>query len=955
MSDLLTRLRPDLIGNVWYVGLGASALVGTDVALNPGKATAQVSGDGSFATLVNGSLTDSCRVATCQIEGGQRNDAGNLLFHSFDEFSPGQVGPQSVLFVDPGVSDIIVRVTGGESFINGLLQTSTGSNANVFVVNPGGIRFGGEAVLAIGGSFTASTASEILFDGGVTLASGSSNPATAALLTVSTPIGLGFLPGSQTGSIDIAGNGNRFLFNDPQFVERRFQTSQPTPLPFPPFTEVAVQPGNDIAIIGNGVSLSGGNVAALGGQIAIASIESGNVFFWPERRTTDNPTGNLDYTQVAAFSDITLDDRASLDVSAGRAGSVSLRGRNITVAGGSGILAETLALPGSQPVMSSDGGLLDIAATDLILITNPPDAPDPMGLPLIFSYLAADVGPGAAGPGGRINVSAQNLTIENGAQIGANTFGSGNAGEINIDVEENLTLREIGTIGVSGLFSATTAISTGNAGLINIDTGSLTIEQGATIDTRALGSPGASGTIDIDARQTVSILGVSRPIEIFDLDTGSFVTASLPSSIETNSGVVSVRQGGGITVDAGRLLVREGGAIASVTEGAAAGGSIAITAQSAEISGVSNSGPSVVTTTTVPGSTGNGGGITLDIDRLSVVDIAQVSTGTSGSGSAGNLVINSDEVFVSGVLPNIARSGVFTSAINGVGDGGNLTVNTDTLRVSEGGTFSVSNFSSLPGPFPPGQGSAGNLEINASEVRLESGAVLNASTAEGDRGNITINTTDVLALSGESLIAADAGGSSTGGNVTINSPTGFVVTTPEDNSDITANAVLGDGGQVNITARSVLGIEPRPALTAFSDITASSEFGVAGETRVDAVDSEVPEEPSPLPEPVEIEQVAQGCNTTDGAGRFVQTGRGGVGASPYGVLNSRGSLPDVSVPSSLRSVVGTATENGNGAQQAESASSSITEAQGWAVDGSGDVVLLAADEYVSDRCLSWRS
>lgn len=58
-----------------------------------------------------------------------------------------------------------------------------------------------------------------------------------------------------------------------------------------------------------------------------------------------------------------------------------------------------------------------------------------------------------------------------------------------------------------------------------------------------------------------------------------------------------------------------------------------------------------------------------------------------------------------------------------------------------------------------------------------------------------------------------------------------------ENRDITDNAFNGSGGQVNISAERVFGIEHRRELTPLSEITASSENGVSGIVTVNALDT----------------------------------------------------------------------------------------------------------------------
>jgi filamentous hemagglutinin family protein len=94
------------------------------------------------------------------IHGGVRS--GNNLFHSFSQFGLG--ANQSANFLtDPALQNVLARVTGGQpSLIQGMLQVS-GSNANLFLLNPAGIVFGPTASLNVPASFTATTANSIGF------------------------------------------------------------------------------------------------------------------------------------------------------------------------------------------------------------------------------------------------------------------------------------------------------------------------------------------------------------------------------------------------------------------------------------------------------------------------------------------------------------------------------------------------------------------------------------------------------------------------------------------------------------------------------------------------------------------------------------------------------------------------------------------------------------------------
>ncbi|MGF1494123.1 MAG: CHAT domain-containing protein [Microcoleaceae cyanobacterium] len=99
------------------------------------------------------------------INGGQLSGDGGNLFHSFTRFNV-ETGQVANFLANDSIQNILSRVVGGEaSQINGLIQV-TGSNANLFLVNPAGIVFGAAAQLNVPAAFTATTATGIGFESG---------------------------------------------------------------------------------------------------------------------------------------------------------------------------------------------------------------------------------------------------------------------------------------------------------------------------------------------------------------------------------------------------------------------------------------------------------------------------------------------------------------------------------------------------------------------------------------------------------------------------------------------------------------------------------------------------------------------------------------------------------------------------------------------------------------------
>nr|WP_271969878.1 CHAT domain-containing protein [Moorena producens] len=170
------------------------------------------------------------------IDGGTRSGDGSNLFHSFQEFGLDQ--DQIVNFLSqPGIKNILNRVTGGNaSVINGLIQV-TGGNANLFLMNPAGIIFGADAQLNIPGSFTATTAT-----------------------------GIGF---GDNNWFSAFGNNDYFsLIGTPSVF--RFETLG-TPGAIINQGQLEVTPGNNLTLLG-GTVISTGELAAQEGKITVAAV-----------------------------------------------------------------------------------------------------------------------------------------------------------------------------------------------------------------------------------------------------------------------------------------------------------------------------------------------------------------------------------------------------------------------------------------------------------------------------------------------------------------------------------------------------------------------------------------------------------------------------------------------------------------------------------------------------------
>ncbi|QLE56020.1 filamentous hemagglutinin N-terminal domain-containing protein [Nostoc sp. TCL26-01] len=468
-----------------------------------------------------------------------------------------------------------------------------------------------------------------------------------------------------------------------------------------------------------------------------------------------------------------------------------------------------------------------------------------------------------------------------------------------------------------------------DGGEISIQTEQLIVQGGSQVSASTFGG-GKGGNLAVNATDFILVTGT---------DADGFA-----SSLRTNT--YNRGSAGKLTVKTRKLIVENGGQIeASARRGSQGlGGQLEVMADVIKLSGSSLNGFSSGLFAQT-GGTNDAGSLTIKTRQLIIQDGAQIVAGTQpgSQGKGGNLNIHaSDFIEISGTAPNrIDTSGLFVRS-QGEGDAGSLSITTGKLIVSNQAQVTVSAL---------GRGNAGKLEINANEIRLDEQGKLFAQTISGKGGDINIKVTDLLLLRNHSQISATAGTNATsqgdGGNINIDAPNGFIVAVPSENSDISANAFQGKGGNVDINAFGVFGTQFREKLTDLSDITASSEFGLNGTVEINTPEVDPSEGVVNLPtQPVET-KLAQVCYAGFGRNRdsFTITGRGGLPDNPTDFLNADAVLANwIAIGEPEKTVSRTTVPP---------MPSGIVEATGWTRNAQGEVVLTAKVSVVTPHA-SWQ-
>ncbi|MBD2457456.1 filamentous hemagglutinin N-terminal domain-containing protein [Nostoc sp. FACHB-87] len=667
---------------------------------------AQVVSDGTLNTTVN-----SANAQNFIIENG--TVVNNNLFHSFSQFSIPTGGSATFdLGNTPNISTIFSRVTGGSiSHIDGLIQSINHQNpVNLFLINPSGIIFGGNAQININGSFIASTASSIKFADGSQF---STKEPTEPLLTVSIPIGLQI--GANSGAIQVQGSGHNITRVGLSLLNRRAAKH----------TGLQVAPGRTLALVAGNISLDGGLLIADSGQIDLTALSNGEwILGQGNKFSTVNTTPN---TQ---FGNIHLQSAALVDVSGMKSGTVQLRGRNITLQDGSMIVGQSL---GEQ--ISGD---IQVIGTQSLVIsgTNP----------AVSSRIATQsLGNGR---GGNINISVPRLLLHDGGTIVAQTFSAADSGDINIQANDFIGMRGSSAVDATDLSAITTAtFNTGSSGKLTVSTNILEIRDGAQITNSTLGKGNASHLI-INANKLINIEGNSN-------------AAISNSAIVSNS--FGEGNGGQILVNTPILQLKNGGAILSSGYSSGNAGDITINAkESVEIINSSTFDFSPVGTTFLNSR--------ISSDIVTPPDFLQAILGlpTIATGNSGSIVINTHQI----TLTNGASVSVANTAPrkNGQANVGDLKITTNYLTLqgrsrlladtfsSEGGNIQLqvrdllllrdnSSISTTAGLQETG-GNGGNIDINTKFLVAvpDENSDITANAFSGKGGLIRINAQGIFGI-----------------------------------------------------------------------------------------------------------------------------------------------------------------------------------------------------------------
>lgn len=672
------------------------------------------------------------------IEGGATRGAN--LFHSFSEFNIGE--GQQVNFANPNnIQRIFSRITGkNRSQILGTLGVL--GNADLFLINPNGIVFGPNAQLNLGGSFLATTANSFKFPDGSEFSA--TNPQTPSLLTVNVPIGLQY-------------NGNNGNIQVQKSV-------------------LEVPTGRTLAFVGGDVIANGALLRTVGGRIELGGlVESGTVDL-----ISNSDTLQLSFPKGVVRGNISLNRdefQTDLNVRGTPGGSIALNGNHITIA--DSILRSAINPETVNP--NSQAGDITINATGVVTITD-------------ASSILNTVRSEGIGNAGNISITARSVSLTNGTQLQASTFGQGNAGNVTIKADSVAILGEDSDGFSSGIFSNVQRQAVGQGGNITIEANSLSLSGGAELSASTSGR-GDAGTIT---------LHVSGPIVLDGKTSGGFTT-----NVHSDVFLEAIGKGGNINITAESLSITGGAGVSVTTAGQGDSGNINIQVQDTLLIDSANS-VNGIGSGLGAGAVGNGGSIQIGAQTVVLSNTGFIQLSTFGQGKVGDLTIVARSLILN-------SGGALQTSAFGQGDAGNIFLNISDI-VDLSGTSSLGASSGFfSGVRETASGRGGSINVVTDRLRIADGAVISARTLNAFRGgDIKVNANS-LELTGGGQILATASTSGQGGDIAIDVANSIRIA----GFDPTFNARLAQFGRPTVDPAS-----------AASGVYVSTTGGIGGNIRI---------------------------------------------------------------------------------------------------------------------------
>ena len=356
---------------------------------------------------------------------------------------------------------------------------------------------------------------------------------------------------------------------------------------------------------------------------------------------------------------------------------------------------------------------------------------------------------------GGIEITANNLTVDNTSRIQVDNNTPMVPGGISVNVSEQLSLAGNSNI-------QTTTRGPARSSDLNITAHDVLVADGSFLSTETFG-PGDAGTLNVFTENLQLTEG------------GQIRSSSTRLDRPNQEGVFVIPSGSGGTINIQGL---ESPAASVQIEGA----------------------DSAILTDTQ--GTGNAGNINILVENLQLTDGGQLRSNSSigfvppeqppfiPTGSGGTINMGNGNP-VALVEIEGTGTGIFTDTV-GTGDAGSIIVNAIDLTMAAGG--GISSGSTLEAA---DAGDGGIIRINASNSIELNGSTVSTSAVQGKGGDIEIRAGQILQLTNETIVSAESSGAGNSGSITLEAINGDF---SSNDSTVSTAAQEAEGGAIVISA-----------------------------------------------------------------------------------------------------------------------------------------------------------
>ena len=423
-------------------------------------------------------------------------------------------------------------------------------------------------------------------------------------------------------------------------------------------------------------------------------------------------------------------------------------------------------------VAQGDAGNINISATGEVSFSGVGDTFVPAFNGTVISGASSQLQFDGVGNSGQINIAADSLNLsDKGAVLVDNSSLGGDAGDITLDIQNNISLDQGALILAQVLEGAE-----GNGGDINIAANSYESKGGSSVSADNQGI-GDGGDINFDIEETISLDEESR--------------------ILTELGENAVGKAGDITITANSLNLNSSSNIIAQTEGQGDAGEISITANEAI-----SLNQSQISSLVDSSATGNGADISLTSGELNLTNESRIIANIDGQS------VSPDDISTAGDIDldiageiNLDNGSQIQSQVgeDAVGNAGNITIETGNSLISTNGSQILTD--------SQGNGSGGDIQITVGDsIELRDTSLIFANTSGqsiGNAGSVTLEVGNTFSLS-ESLVLSQIQGEAEGnaGGIDITANTIDI----NNFSLVSTNAqagTLGAAGNINLNGANI--------------------------------------------------------------------------------------------------------------------------------------------------------